>query len=80
MPGMGVTYHLCQLAQEVYKLRDDIVVVHDGTEQEPGLLEKLRAMKVGSSTIPGNPWSSSSSRRRQKATTTSCSTARASEA
>ncbi len=47
MPGMGVTYHLCQLAQEVYKLRDDIVVVHDGTEQEPRLLDKLRAMKVG---------------------------------
>ncbi len=47
MPGMGVTYHLCQLAQEVYKLRSDIVVVHDGTEQEPGLLERLRAMKVG---------------------------------
>ena len=46
MPGMGVTFHLCQLAQEVYKLRNDIVVVHDGTEQEPGLFDQLRTLGV----------------------------------
>lgn len=46
MPGMGVTFHLCQLAQEVYKLRNDIVVVHDGTEQEAGLFDQLRTLGV----------------------------------
>lgn len=43
MRGMGITFHLSHLACELHRLCPDLklIVVHDGTEQERGLLHLL---------------------------------------
>lgn len=39
---MGITFHLSHLVKEIKKQYSDIVVVHDGTEQENGLIQQLK--------------------------------------
>lgn len=46
MRSMGITSHLFSLVSQLHLLRSDIIVVHDGTEQELGLLKGLISMGV----------------------------------
>ena len=42
MKGMGITFHLSHLVCEIHKQNSNIVIIHDGTEQEKGLLQSLK--------------------------------------
>lgn len=55
MKGMGITFHLSRLVCEIYKLFPCIVVIHDGTEQEKGLLELLKSNKIEDFDYVKNP-------------------------
>jgi len=44
--GMGLTFHLTQLAIELFQLNKELVVVHNGQEQVEGLIKELKIKQI----------------------------------
>lgn len=44
--GIGLTYHLTQFAISLKKINSNLFVVHNGKEQNPGLIEKLKNAEI----------------------------------